>query len=218
MSYTVGDCITEAQALLNDQAGQLFTSTILLPYFKKAHDELGWRLDLSDVPVLFEAFFEFPDFPPGTTDLLPLPADFVEPIELHEKPAGSLDPNYTLIVRVTFLPDLTPDESFNFWSYTANDIHVIGNTTTRHVRMRYRYLIPTITGLSNPVIVVNAKTYLSSRTAALAAFTIGENPDRASALQADADSALDTLIRMSVKNNQSLRTRRRPNTIGPWFR
>lgn len=216
-TYTVTDVIDESRALLNATAAtNLFTETQLLPLFKKAYDELQDLLQLADVPVIWEASVVTP-VAIGITTLV-LPADFYNPIELHEKDVGQTDDNYFLMQRVMWLPDAIPSNMLTWWEYREQAINFLAATAARTVRLRYYKALPTITVGADVVAVNNAKTFLASRTAALAAFTIGEDNERASALQSDADSALDRIKRLSVRNSQELRTRRRPFMVprGIW--
>jgi len=215
--YTVTEVIEESRALLNATAAtSLFTETQLLPLFKKAYDELQDLLQLADVPVLWESVVPA-NVGIGTTTLT-LPADFFAPIELHEKDVGQTDDNYFLMRRVMWLPDAVPGPLLTWWQYREQTINFIAATSIRTVRLRYYKALPTITIGADTIAVNNAKTFLASRTAALAAFTIGEDNERAGALQSDADAALDRIKRLSVKNSQELRSRRRPFMVprGIW--
>lgn len=209
MAYTVANVLTESQALLNDQSGTLFTNATLLPYFQKAYQELQDLLQLSDVPVIWEATAATTISALGTT-FTPMPADFFNPIELHEKAVGEPDFFYQLMVRVMWLPEAQQGPALTWWEYREEAINFIGSTAARQVRLRYYKALPTITVVGDTVTVNNAKTYLASRVAALAAFTIGEDYERAEALNQDANLALDRIKRMSIKTNQINRTRRKP--------
>lgn len=209
MAYTVGNVLTESQALLNDQSGTLFTTATLLPYFQKAYSELQDLLQLADVPVIWTETVATTITAGGGT-FTPMPADFFNPIELHEKAVGEADSFYTLMSRVMWLPDTTPGPFLTYWAYLEERIDLNPANANRSVRLRYYKALPTITVVGDTLTVNNAKTYLASRTAALAAFTIGEDSERAMALNEDANLALDRIKRMSIKANQINRTRRRP--------
>ncbi len=216
-TYTVSDVITESRALLNATAAtNMFTEAQLLPLFKKAYDELQDLLQLADIPVIWEDTVVNPVAIGVTT--LTLPSNFFSPIELHEKDVGQTDDNYTLMQRVMWLPDAISAPTLTWWEYREQAINFIAATSARVVRLRYYKALPTITAGGDTVGVNNAKTFLASRTAALAAFTIGEDNERAAALQEDANLSLDRIKRLSVKNSQELRTRRRPFMVprGIW--
>jgi len=215
--YTVAEVIEESRALLNATAAtNLFTETQLLPLFKKAYDELQDLLQLADIPVIWESVV--PTNVPINGTTLTLPADFYSPIELHEKDVGQTDDNYSLMQRVMWLPDAISSNMLTWWEYREQAINFIPPLAARTVRLRYYKALPTIVDGTDDVEVNNAKTFLAARTAALAAFTIGEDNERASALQEDANAALDRIERLSVKNSQELRARRRPFMVprGIW--
>lgn len=209
MAYTVGDVLTESQALLNDQSGTLFTTASILPYFQKAYNELQDLLQLADIPVIWTETVATP-IASGGVVFTPMPADFFNPIELHEKSPGQTDSFYTLMSRVMWLPDVVAGPFLTYWNYTEQTINFTPANANRVVRLRYYKALPTITVVGDTLDVNNAKTFLASRTAALAAFTIGEDGERAGVLNEDANLALDRIKRMSIKANQINRTRRRP--------
>jgi hypothetical protein len=214
MSFTVNDVLTEAQNLLNDSAATLFTNAVLQPFFDKSYAELNYKLELADVNTNWEEAISMiiaASAVPIT--YTPLPVDFYSPIELHEKAVGEADNFYTLMVRTMWLPDRTIAPYLTWWTYREQTITFLGASQSREVRLRYNKIYPTITAVGDTVVVNNAKTYLSARTAALAAFSIGENETRASALNDDASLALEMIVRLSNKNRQVLRTRRRAFAI-----
>lgn len=214
MSFTVQDCLTEAQNLLNDAPGTLFTNTVLQPFFDKAYAELNYKLELADVNTEWEEDGStiFPANA-GQFTYTPLPIDFYSPIELHEKAPNEADNFYTLMVRTMWLPDRSIAPYLTWWTYREQQITFLGCSASRQVRLRYYKIYPAIVGVSDVVVVNNSKTYLAARTAALAAFAIGENETRAAALNDDAESALEMIVRLSNKNRQVLRTRRRAFAI-----
>ena len=215
MSFTVNDVLTESQNLLNDASGTLFTDTVLQPFFDKSYSELNYRLELADVNTNWEEVGSPITIAASTVQVTytPLPADFYSPIELHEKAPGENDSFYTLMVRTMWLPDRTIAPYLTWWTYREETITFLGASQDRVVRLRYNKIYPVITGVGDTVVVNNSKTFLAARTAALAAFAIGENETRASALNQDAISAIDMIVRLSNKNRQVLRTRRRAFAI-----
>src|SRR5690606_2389933 len=94
------------------------------------------------------------------------------------------------------------------WTWREEQIYFLGATMDREIRIRYVKSLDALT-LGSTVAITNALTVLAARTAALAARHIGENPTRASELDADAAFNLDTFIVTSIRQNQGLPTRRR---------
>ena len=62
--------------------------------------------------------------------------------------------------------------------------------------------------------VMNCRSYLSFKTAALCAMFIGENQTRAQILEAQADEAMERMTGMSNKGRQQMMTRHRPFRAG----
>lgn len=222
-SYTAGDVMDKAAALMNDAAKTSYTYAAQLPYLNMALDELQEAFQLNNIP-LYNATTASIVVPVGTTSINAvdgpgtgaapnLPTDIVEIQGLYERLNGSTDPFIPMAQR-EFLPhslDNLPTEALQYWVYEGQRILFIGATTPRDVKMDYLKAIVTTDVTSATIIgVVAAKTFLYYRTAGLTSRFIGENPSRADQLDSFAILAMDRVTGIGVKGKQSIQTRRRP--------
>lgn len=212
---TAGDVMDQSAVLLNDAAKDIYTYTTMLPYLKIAYDELAEQYETNNIPITNETNTSSV-ITTAMTDIggstgPALPTDLIEPRTLYERLDGTTD-DYIPMTKKEFLPPFTElTDSLVYWVWQDQIIKFLGALTDRDVRIDY--IGNTLTPLvDNTTIIsaINSKSFLSFRTAALCAAYIGENPDRASQLQGDADNALGRLLNIPVKSNQAIATRRRP--------
>ena len=204
----------EARMLLNDVAAKLYTDTILLPPIKKAYRELQQNLVDNGVSVARDQSTALTVG--STVEVLnfastpALPSNLLYPIHLDEKLVGQADTDYVPMTERAWPPDLTPSDLRQYWSWLEDEIKIPQATGSTVIRVRYWGGLAAITGASTDIPILDSETFLASRTAAIAAFSLGKQPTLAAILNEDAEKALAILLSTSVKNRQALPTRRRP--------
>jgi hypothetical protein len=214
MSYTAGEIMDRAASLLNDSAKALFSYTIQLPYLNAAIDELSGMLESNNIQYTNKESTSIAvnvgDTTIGALTGPILPADLVEIQSVKERLYGSSD-SYLKMERKEFLPEIEVEETLRFWAWQRQVVQLIGALTKRDVSIEYiaSPLAPAVSDVS-VIGLINSKNFLAFRTAALCAMYIGENPTRAAALDKDADSQMDWLLRINIKGSQVISTRRRP--------
>ena len=214
-SYTAGDVMDTAAALLNDSAMQRFTYAVQLPYLQKAFRELRQLLQANNVPV-GNLVAELLNIPAGTTEITylttpALPANLVQIRQLWERTAG-IDPWVPMTRRET-LPyslDGAPTANFLIWSWQGNAIKLLETTQINDLKVDYTDQLDNIVDENSTITVINGETYLENRTAALLAQFVSEDKERANDLNMFANDALDTLNIIESKGKQAILTRRRP--------
>ena len=214
-SYTAGDVMDTAAALLNDSAKQRFTYTVQLPYMKKAFRELRQLLEASNIPKT-NRVAEMLAIPAGTTEISyvttpALPADLVEIRQLWERPSGQ-NP-WTPMQRYETLPyslDGAPTANFIIWAWLDNKIHLLATTQENDLKVDYIAQLDNVVDENTTIDVINGQTFLENRVAALCAQYCSEDTERASDLNEEANAALDTLTIIESKAKQTIFTRRRP--------
>lgn len=207
-----GDVITEAQLVyLNDSAGANFPSTVLLPILAKACRDLETELQSNGVSELKEltSALTVPINSPTLNGVSGFPADVLSPIELLERQAGGSIDQYTPMRQLTWEPTIIADSTIKYWDYREGEIKLNLATAVREVLLRYVKAFIVITSVNTVIPIVQAQGYLSARTAAIAALTIGENPSRASICQDEANVRMIKLLNIMVKRSQSLPVRRK---------
>lgn len=214
MAVTAQTPLTEAKVLLNDPSGNIYSDASMLPLLQKAYAELQTKMMLNGLPVMKEASTAV-TVNAGTLSLSDgagLPSDFIYPIELGERPAGSVATvRYEDMDEMDWEPDTPATDRLLYWNWREEEIKFIGATTNREVRIRYMKGLTRITATTTPLAVNNCTTFLAARSAAIAALVLGSNPSRAEALNADAGMALTDLLGILVKRGQGLGIRRRVN-------
>lgn len=212
MAYTAQDPLTEAKSLLNDPSGHLYADDKLLPLMQKAYRELQLKMQLNGLAVMKEksSVISVTAGVTALSDGAGLPSDFIYPIELKERlPASTLD--WVLMEELEWEPDVTQTTTLRYWNFREEQVKFVGATANREVLMKYQKGLTPITATTTPIQVIGANSFLASRTAAIAAMVLGENPTRAEAINGDAAGSLIDLISLLVKQNQGHPIRRRVN-------
>lgn len=222
-SLTAANVMDKAASLMNDTAKTVYTYAAQMPYLNMALAELEEHFQLNNIPVTSQtsapitvsagvkSINAFDGVGAGPAPNYP--QDLVEIQGIYERLAGTTDPFIPLTKR-DFLPhpiDDLPTESLMYWIWEDQKIKFIGATTDRDVKLDYiKTLFPEVTNQAAVLGVINAKSFLQYRTAALCTQFIGENATRAGELNNFAVLALDRVTGIGTKARQSTNTRRKP--------
>lgn len=209
----------EARGLLNDVGGATFSYAVLLPFVSVANDELETQLALNGVSIL-KRTTAFSPISIGTY-LAPIPVDILVPEEMFERQLGTTEP-FLLMDERPNPPEEMASTALKYWSYVDLLIKIgpannVGALVAREIKINYTRLITPLTSSGSVVEVNKSKTYLSLRTAGLAARFIGENPERADKLDIMArgpnldgnGGALAEVVQLYVRNSQAFGVRRK---------
>ncbi len=137
-----------------------------------------------------------------------LPTDLILPVRMDERPDGTLV--WTRMHERETLPIRDMGTTLIDWTWEKEGIQFIGATLPNDVRLFYLKSLSAIVDQTSPIYVLGALSFLAAKSAALAALTIGNNPERAQALEGIAQHELDAFIRARVKETQSYPARRLP--------
>lgn len=176
LPYSQASDITAlVRALMNDQGGQLYTDSYLLPFVNSAYRQV--QITLANVGMQTFTEDEYIMSIPAVTAVDPglqvwvnftgihgnvtpadtplLPQNLVEPISLWERPTGSTDifvPMYDLTSHggIQSLPQVT---NLRYWEWRQDQLNFLGATAENDVRMRYKagMTVFTIDGSGNIV-------------------------------------------------------------------
>lgn len=212
---TADDVFERSRFFLNDNDGAIFNNGVLLKPLNIAIDDLREELQNYDISVTSETSAAI-TIPAGTTVLggeggPAFPNDLLVPIACWEKTSGSAM-DYALMRKVNFLPKYATVTAFLiYWAYQRQVIRFLGATSDIDVKLDYRSSVIRLAETKDSTInVKEAISFLSARTAALAAEFIGENESRAISLNGKATEAMDRLLNLDIKNSQNQVNRRRP--------
>lgn len=213
--YTAAQVYEMAAALLNDQAGTIYTQEVQQPYLNIALRDLATLLQRANIPISNYATAAIEVIAGATEiDANDMPEGLVEIQGLYQREAGSSD-DYFQVTRTEFLPEW--DESTErtafipAWSWMGEVVRFIPANQALELKLNYiKNTLPTIGSPDDPISMINSLNFLGFRTAALCAMYIGENPTRAASLDMQASVEWDKIEGISTKGRQSIATRRRP--------
>lgn len=207
----IGSDITSALAAqLNDPSQTVWTNAVLLPFVKIATRDLGLELANNGIPAVFDDAAE-QTIVAGGVVLTSAITDLVVPIDISERSSGSTDVrDYRPVSRAeNKLPDRAQTAELSDWIWEEETIKFLGSTAVRKIRVHYMKLFPTITLISDTIVVPLAQNYLHHRTG----YYVASGPMNASTLastfEKDATIAGDKMISVLVKNLQRFPGKRR---------
>ena len=225
------EIIAMVSSLMNDTEQAVYTNAAVLPYLNMALNDLQETFEQYNVPVTNEVsdiitvpagtnVLAFRKYPSDTTPPQ-IPSNLVEIQRMWESPVGQ--DSWTPMSRKEFIShylEKTEINKFLYWDWIDGEIHLIPATTDIDLKIDYiKQIFEPVTdaNLLTDIPIKNIKSYLGYRTASLCAMYIGENSERAGALNGDAEVALMRLLGVNTKGRQAINTRRRPFRAG-WKR
>lgn len=210
MSVATSVVLGQARSLLNDITATNWTDATLIPLLQLAHQELQAQLRLANAPVMKGLVVDQAVAADAIT--ITSPANCIEPIKVWERPqSGGSIANYTLMTEVDDLPLIVPgtNNTIGNWQWQNEIINIVGSSVAEYVRIWYWKSI-TLPVLNTDLVgFINAELYLSPRTAAIAAASVG-NDALNSSLSQLALTGLSTVIlanRGRVKPTQGMALR-----------
>jgi hypothetical protein len=218
-SLTAAEVMDRAAALMNDPAKTDYTYVVQLEYLNMAIDELVENLEESNSSptnstsaVITVAVGKNMITPTEHVELPHYPSDLVEIQEVGERLLGTQDV-FVSLGRREFLQGYPPSNSLLFWVWEDQIIkfNPNGALTPRDIQLKYvRKAIQLAIDHTTVIGTINARSYLSFKTAAFCAMFIGENESRALILNTQAEQALERLTGINNKGKQQIMTRHRP--------
>jgi len=203
----IQDIYDRSRFFLNDMNSILFTDAIMLLAVKAANDELSDELITNGIPVQKQVQVNI--LVTAGTVLLTLPTDFIAPIRLWERAEGSNE-DYVPMIRTNWPISKPQGTVLGVWNWRNQKINLSGATVNREVRLDYTRALVSITSSGSALEVIGSLNYLSYKCSALAVESIGGNQMEADRFHAFAQKHLDKLLKIGVRNNQSILIRRRP--------
>lgn len=220
-SLTAAEVMDRSAALMNDPAKTDYTYVAQLPYLNMAIDELVESLEESNssptnntsativVPVGMNRITPIEDLTVGVPHY---PIDLVEIQGVGERATGTQDP-FLGLGRREFLQAFPPNNSLLYWMWEDQIIKFNPNGAlgSRDIQLKYvRQAIQQASSDTSVIGTINARSYLSYKTAAFCAMFIGENETRAGVLEVQAEKALERITGINNKGRQQIMTRHRP--------
>jgi hypothetical protein len=216
MQTTAGEIMSRSASLLNDTARSLYTYSAQVPYLNIAMDELQELFEEHNIPSTNKesAVVEVPASSSVTEIGFSngLPADLIEIQQLWERYTGSNDYDWIPVKRKDYLPkNQTIINQLIYWTWQDEKIKLPPCDGDNDIKFDYiKSLFTTVQDENTVISVINCKTFLSYRNAALCAQYIGENESRAEGLNTSAALAIGRALNINVKGMQTQIGRRRP--------
>lgn len=201
MTVLASSVMDGAAALCNDAAKTLFTYDAQLPYLVIAYGDLCDALLENGLGVVQNQSTNLTVAALATT-VVSLPSDLLVPLKLWERDSGATDDDWVPMTRHISPIYRSMTTTLNDWWWQQQNINFIGATAARTIKIEYRSLLATLTGENSSIVPLNASQYLTKKTAAYAAYFIGENEERAVTLHDLAEESLRTLISTATKAQQ----------------
>lgn len=201
------DVIEAASVYLNDFGLINWTKERLFKHLLEAHKQLQVKLMLSGIPVIKKKSSVL-DVAANITELANQPTDLVEPITLWERKDGTTD-DFVQMTEKGWEPEIEKSTDLRYWVWRGEKILFVGATEAREIKIFYKASISVPDQEGSSLGFIFAENYLSPKTAALAALSLG-NPKAYEILSGIADVNLDDVIRMNVSGQQALPAKRRP--------
>lgn len=210
--FTVADVCKEARQvyLVDTEVGEIFTDDVLIPFVVRAFDELNSKLARIGHQIV-ESTMVSVRMPAGENYILTPAADMLEPLTAWERAWGSgSEDDWRMMTRERNRSWRSAQEELGGWDWHQNRFATYSSTTDRDIRISYLRFLPALTSVAIQPAVLNSKSFLSARTAALAAGHIGGNPEKAAYIQLDANDSYDDLVGIWINAEQATPVRRRP--------
>jgi len=214
-----------AASLLNDTAKNIYTYAAQLPYLNIAVQELQEEFELSNIPITEETsaiiwvaagVSAITYNAAGTPQNPTLPSDMVEPAQLWERQHG-IDPFIPMTKR-DYIPHYLEDiesEQFIYFVWQDQQIRFLPAVQDNDIKIDYiKQLFNIITDQNTQINIINSRTFLEYRTAALCAEFIERNLTSAQGLNNYAIMGMDRAKGIGIKGKQTIVTRRRPFRAG----
>jgi hypothetical protein len=223
VDLVAGTVMDIAASLMNDSAKSTYTYAAQVPYINMALQELEEAYELANIPAT-QVTSDVIQVDAGTTVIpfnngpgLPsLPDDMIEPQQLWERPRD-INP-FIPMTKKDYLPHslegvLIPQ--FLYYTWNSQQIEFLEASQDNDIKIDYigNLFVPVVdenTGIN----VINARTFLEYRTAALMAEFIERNKTSSDSLNVYAVMALDRATGIGTKGKQNIMTRRRPFRSG----
>lgn len=216
MQITAGEVMQRSASLLNDTARSLYTFSAQVPYLNIAMDELQELFEENNIASTCQESAVIPTT--NSTSITEigftngLPADLIEIQQIWERPTGSQNYDWLPLKRKDYLPkNQVPITNFIFFTWQDQKLKLPACNGDNDIKLDYiKSLFTPVVDENTVINVINCKSFLSYRNAALCAMYIGENESRADSLNTSSALAISRALNINVKNQQTQIGRRRP--------
>lgn len=204
------------RALLGDPDALMYPDTFLLAPINSAATEVGNELRAYGFDSSKKPGYVFTNVPAntkvigvvGTTPLLP--TDFMEPIQLWEKPTGSDVTNYTpvTLAREEIPPTFIPGPLLGQYTFLGGALNFLGATQALDILMDYVKAPGVFAAPGDAPQVPDTSTAIANRAAAIVANT--DQPESMGGFQSTFQAELERIVQIYMHHRQRKARRPRP--------
>ena len=216
----LSDVLIRSRSLLNDDEGANWPDYRLIPKAQQAFEELEAELYLAGIPIINQqnVIMLIPAYDINQNNGEPLdistlpgyPKDMILPITIKERQPFEQWRDFVDMIETEFAPVTSTDTRLRYWHWTGGKIWMMGALRDMQVLIRYQRFL-NLPGINTDSIAVPlGQLHLAYRTAALAAASLPDSRQLAMDLDSRAQVNLDKIVRMNIKQQQNLPTKRRP--------
>lgn len=209
---------TRIAYLLNDTGQAMYTNPVIDPAVEQAYFELQSEAQNHGFPLTINNYFTTAIAANAPT--IPVTSlDMVYPLQLWSRNTGlTSETDWQPMIKTFELPLVESDTNLTYWCWTnvlSGAVHIpsirfVPSTVAKDVKISYIQDFSPVAATLQPV---GSFVFLTYRGAAIAAMVIGNDPERAQALNDAAQAELEKLINLNVRSNQNPIVRRRPYSI-----
>lgn len=176
MAVKAIEVLSTVRTFLNDDNASVWTDQALMPKLQEAHRELQTELWIVGSPTVRQTTLAF-TVNAGVKNLVEAnlqPADLLVPTALYEASPGMSD--WTpMTEQAYFAVGIQPGATLTFWAWLKEEIILVGCTVPRQMVIHYRRKLPNLVTVNDTISVTFGELYLSARTAAMAAASVGND-------------------------------------------
>ena len=216
MIALLGTVLSQARTHLNDDEGSNWPDNKLIPKAQQAFNQMQAELLLAGIPIInsVSVVITVPvssvdDTNQDLSKIVGYPTDMIMPIEMKERQLGQRNQDFVDMMEVDYIPQSDIQNQLLYWSWISQTIMLRGALQSNQVLLKYQRLLPIPTLNTDSTIVILSELYLSYKVAAIASFS-NRSFDISDKLNTIADTNLEKIVAMNVKQLQDLPTKRRP--------
>ena len=200
--------------LCGDRTQTLYTNAKMLPALKLALRNLQDEMVSAGISVIKTSQVVSNTLNALATVHPNPPNDLIVPLQMWEREDGSTsDLDWIMMEEREWDPAEPPSSQLRWWKFEDETIKFLGATVAKKVRLLYRKSVANVVSENSPIPLADAESYLSFRTAAICAASLGKNLSLAGSLNGEASNELAKFLNIRVQGAQNLTARMLPYSM-----
>lgn len=138
-----------------------------------------------------------------------LPPDMLEPLEVWERQNGSVDAWTPVMQAANNIPTLVQTYRFRYWDWESDTLYFPGATIARDIKIEYLKMLPTLTDVNSPVLIVDCQDTMAMLLLEKVAKMRG-GVEMAAVFKQEAENEMQLLIAPTATKEQYASFHRKP--------